>query len=178
MEENYNQKIVTPPSPDIAKWQMDIEDIIRRVELWLEGKDIITKLKKDENGNVIGQYNDIVQVSKPLANKNFITLVKNIMQLYIRKDILFSNLTTDNVGMYAETLGKNIMTEIYLGYENYGIDIKDIPTIVFGITDMVHASLSQAINGGTRETFRSIVKQSTTVSDENKKKGGFLGIFG
>ena len=157
---------------------MDIGDIIKRVELWLEGKDIVTKQKKDSNGNVVGEYQEVVGVSKRLANRNFITLVKNILQLYIRKDTLFSDLSRDDVAMYSQKLGENLYAQIYFGYEEYGIDLKNINTIVFGIVDTVNASLLQAVGGGTRDTFRSIVQQRTTVTEDNKKKGGFLGIFG
>lgn len=158
------------PEENLVKFQLELNDILEKAEHILRG-DIPTF----ESGHLIWKKN-------PTPKNNTLNEVgvREIMQrlaMYINRNTILSDFTQEEIDIKSLDFGKALNNLIFMRYEEFGIDsdekMKNYPMIVLEVSDMVHAALKRALNGGERRSLREMIQihQSTQTQ-------GFIGQGG
>jgi len=155
---------------NLVKYQLEVNDILERAEHILSGDE-----PAFEQGHLIWKSNP-----EPLQNTLNKLGVREIMQrlaMYINRNTILSDFEQSEIDNKALEFGKALNNLIFMKYEEFGIDtegkMKDYPMLVLEVTDMVHAALKRALNGGERRSLREMIQIS-----QNTQTQGVMGAGG
>jgi len=155
---------------NLVKYQLEVNDILERAEHILSGD-----VPAFEQGHMIWAKNP-----EPENNTLNSLGVREIMQrlaMYINRNTILSDFEQEEIDNKALEFGKALNNLIFMKYEEFGIDneekMKDYPMIVLEVTDMVHAALKRALNGGERRSLREMIQIS-----QNTQTQGVMGAGG
>ena len=155
------------PEENLVKYQLEVNDILERAEHILRGD-----IPAFKDGHLIWDKNPT-----PANNTLNDVGVREIMQrlaMYINRNTILSDFTQEEIDVKSLDFGKALNNLIFMKYEEFGIDnedkMKDYPMLVLEVSDMVHAALKRALNGGERRSLREMIQihQSTQTQ-------GFIG---
>ena len=141
----------SPPVDDLARWQLELDDILDRAEHMLSG-DII----KTENKNIFWIKNPDPD-DNPLNQKG-VRLLMKILANYVNRNTILSNYKNEEIRMKVHLFALEVNDLLFMKYDEIGMDNenkrKEYPIIVMMLKDIVHNSYSRAKLGGERESLR------------------------
>lgn len=153
----------TKISDDIAKWQLELNDILEKAEHMLKGDIIVF-----ENNQLI--WKDNPNPEENTLSKHGVKICMKFLGLYINRNTILSDYTEDEIRYKVLDFGKRFNNLIFMKYEEMGMDTeekrKEYPMIVGSMTDVVHSAYSRAKDGRERESYRKMISVS---------QGGMLG---
>jgi len=161
----------TQTSPELVRELLQNDDILLKVEHLLKGE-----IYNDEQGKWIKVY-------KPLMNDEGINNLLLDLSLRIHKNLILSNFDEQDVMRIALETRKQMVTEIYMNGDNYGLKVGDTSSksrIVKLLDHAVYSSLRRAFMHGEKDFLgRSVTHSENVVNNAQSKrsKANFLQIF-
>lgn len=144
-------------SDDIARWQLELNDILEKAEHVLKG-DIL----EFENNQLI--WKDNPNMENNTMNKNGVQICMKFLSLYVNRNTILSDYTEEEVRYKVLDFGKRFNNLIFLKYDEMGMDNeekrKEYASIVGAMTDIVHSAYARAKDGRERESYRKMISVS------------------
>lgn len=168
MPANMSQSnFATPPVDDLARWQLELNDILDRAEHMLRG-DII----KMEGNNIYWIRNPEPD-DNPLNDKG-VRLLMKILANYVNRNTILSDYTGSEIKVKVHLFSQEVNDLLFMKYDEIGMDSenkrKEYPMIVMMLKDIVHNSYSRAKMGGERESLRKAMSITGTYQgDQNQQ---------
>lgn len=151
----------TKASEDIARWQLELNDILEKAEHVLKG-DVVAF----ENGQLI--WKDNPKPSQNTLNKFGVATCMKFLSMYVNRNTILADYTDEEVRYKVLDFGKRFNDLIFLKYEELGMDNeekrKEYASLVGAMTDIVHSSYSRAKDGRERESYRKMISVSQASS--------------
>lgn len=148
-------------SDDIARWQLELNDILEKAEHMLKGDIVVF-----EQGQLIWKDNPTPKDNT--LNKKGVQLCMKLLSMYINRNTILSDYTDDEVRYKVLDFGKRINNLIFLKYDEMGMDTeekrKEYTAIVGALTDIVHSAYARAKDGRERESYRKMISVSQASS--------------
>ncbi len=156
-------------SDDIARWQLELNDILERAEHVLKGDVVVF-----ENGELVWKENPNPQNNT--LNKYGVQLCMKLLSMYINRNTILSDYKEDEIRYKVLDFGKRINDLIFLKYEEMGMDTeekrKEYAALVGSMTDIVHSAYARAKDGRERDSYRKMISVSQSNSNNNAMQGG------
>ena len=148
---------------DIVRWQLELNDILERVDHILKG-DIPTF----KDGNIIWDKNP--NPENNTLNEYGVRETMKILSLYINRNTILSDYTQTEINFKVFDFGREINNLFFMRYEDFGMDTeekrKNYPMIIREIVDIVHSSYKRALFGGERRSIREMINVSQTTNTQ------------
>jgi len=156
-------------SEDIARWQLELNDILEKAEHVLKG-DVVSF----ENGQLI--WKDNPKPEQNTLNKFGVATCMKFLSMYVNRNTILADYTDEEVRYKVLDFGKRFNDLIFLKYEELGMDNeekrKEYASLVGAMTDIVHSSYSRAKDGRERESYRKMISVSQASSGMPMGSGG------
>ena len=156
----------TKVSEDIAKQQLELNDILEKTEHILKG-DVVEFV----DGQLI--WKDNPDPTNNTLNKNGVQICMKVLSMYLNRNTILADYTDEEVRYKVLDFGHRFKNLIFKKYEEMGMDNEDkrkeYDTIVGCVTDAVHSAYSRAKDGRERESYRKMISVT---------QGGMLGAGG
>lgn len=178
LDQSYNKTRINPssmgtisqfsskPSDDIARWQLELNDILEQAEHTLKGDIVIF-----ENGKK--EWRDNPKPDENSLNLHGVRLCMKLLSLYVNRNTILSDYTEDEVRYKVLDFGKRFNDLIFLKYELMGMDNEDkrkeYASLVGAMVDIVHSAYARAKDGMERESYRKMISVSQA------SNGGMMG---
>ena len=157
----YHSAFGSKVSEDIAKQQLELNDILEKAEHILKG-DIV----EFENGQL--NWKDNPDIKNNTLNKKGVQICMKFLSLYINRNTILADYTDEEVRYKTLDFGKRFNDLLFLKYDEMGMDTeekrKEYASIVGAITDVVHSAYSRAKDGRERESYRKMISVSQASS--------------
>lgn len=157
------------PSDDVAKQQLELNDILEKAEHILRG-DIVSF----ENGQAVWIKNP--NPSQNTLNEFGVHLCMKILGMYINRNTILSDYTDEEIRYKVLDFGKRFNDLVFLKYDEMGLDTeekrKEYASLVGAMVDIVHSAYARAKDGMERESYRKMI----SVSQANQGIGGYPNI--
>ena len=144
-------------SEDIARWQLELNDILEKAEHVLKGDIVVF-----ENGQVV--WKDNPNPEKNTLNKKGVQICMKFLSMYVNRNTILADYTDEEVRYKVLDFGKRFNNLIFLKYDEMGMDNeekrKEYASIVGAMTDIVHSAYSRAKDGRERESYRKMISVS------------------
>lgn len=148
-------------SDDIARWQLELNDILEKAEHMLKG-DIVAF----EDGQII--WKDNPNPDQNTLNKNGVQICMKFLSLYVNRNTILSDYTDEEIRYKVLDFGKRFNDLLFLKYDEMGMDNeekrKEYASIVGAMTDVVHSAYARAKDGRERESYRKMISVSQASS--------------
>lgn len=145
------------PSDDMAKWQIELNDILERAEHILRGDIVVFK-----DGQLIWEKNP--EPEKNPLNENGVQAIIKLLSMYINRNTILSDYTQTEINYKVLDFGKRLNDFVFMKYEEIGLDTEDkrkeYPTLVGELVDLVHSAYKRALEGGERRSLREMINIS------------------
>lgn len=155
----------TKQNDDIARWQLELNDILEKTEHTLRGDIIVF-----ENNQLIWKPNP--HPENNTLNENGVQICMKFLAKYINRSTILSDYTEEQISYKVLDFGKRMNDLIFKKYDEMGMDTeekrKEYEMLVGAMTDMVHSAYARAKEGRERESFRKM----TTISQASN--GGMM----
>lgn len=162
---------MTRQESDMARWQLELNDILERIEHILKGDQ-----PKFKEGHVIWEDNKDMQ-SNTLNEKGVREILK-ILAIYVNRNTILSDYEDDEIKDVLLDFGKRINNLIFMKYDDYGMDDeekrKEYEMLVGAITDIIYSAYKRAKHGGERRSIREMV----SIQHSSNSMGGISGQGG
>ena len=156
----------TKQSDDIARWQLELNDILEQAEHTLKGDVVVF-----EDGKKIWKTNP--NLKDNCLNLLGVELCMKILSMYVNRNTILSDYTDNEIRYKVLDFGKRFNDLVFLKYEKMGMDTeekrKEYASLVGAMTDIVHSSYARAKDGRERESYRKMISVSQASS------GGMMG---
>jgi len=153
-------------SDDIARWQLELNDILEKAEHMLKGDIIVF-----ENGKTF--WRDNPDPSKNTLNKSGVQLCMKLLSMYVNRNTILADYTDEEIRYKVLDFGKRLNDLIFLKYDEMGMDTeekrKEYASLVGAMTDIVHSAYARAKDGQERESYRKMI------SVAQNSQGGMMG---
>ena len=154
------------PSDDIARWQLELNDILEKAEHTLRG-DVV----KFENQQLI--WTDNPTPENNTLNANGVQICMKFLSMYVNRHTILADYTDEELRYKVLDCGKRFNNLIFLKSDEMGMDTeekrKEYASLVGAMTDMVHSAYSRAKDGRERESYRKMI------SVQASSNGGMMG---
>lgn len=160
---------------DLTRFQVDLSKTKADISHWLNGD----MPEEDDKGKVrwIKNTEDKYRV----LNKFGVREVMRLVNMYLTKDVILSNLSEERINQISGTIGEEINDLFFTKYDEIGLDtdsrLKNYSSIVITITHIIYITLMRAKDGKERQgiTENRIVQQ-TEISPLNfpRSQGGLF----
>jgi len=148
-------------SEDIAKWQLELNDILEKAEHVLKG-DVV----EFEDGKLIWKSNPHPELNT--LNDNGVQICMKLLSMYVNRNTILADYSDDEVRYKTLDFGKRFNDLIFLKYDEMGMDNEDkrkeYASLVGAMTDIVHSAYSRAKDGRERESYRKMISVSQASS--------------
>ena len=159
----------TKVSDDIARWQLELNDILERAEHTLRGDVVVF-----ENGQL--NWKDNTKPENNTLNDFGVQLCMKLLSMYINRNTILSDFTETEIGFKVYDFGYRLNNLIFLKYEEMGMDNEDkrkeYAVIVGSLTDIVHSAYARAKDGRERESYRKMISVSQASQGMGMGGGG------
>lgn len=159
----------TKPSEDIARWQLELNDILEKVEHSLKGDVVVF-----ENGQLI--WKDNPNPKENTLNKKGVQIIMRLLTKYINRNTILSDYTAEEINFKVLDFGKRLNNLIFMKYEEMGMDSeekrKEYPSLVGALVDIVHSAYARAKDGRERESYRKMISVSQASAGGGMMGGG------
>jgi len=159
---------------DMFKYQLEVNDILSRVEHILRG-DIIKITKEGVEWIELEDKND------QLLNEKGIQAILKTLSMYVNRNTILSDFTEKDIHNIVYDFGMELVDLFYMRYQEFGMTTdekrKNFPMIMREIIDVVNATYCRAKEGGERRslgTSRQIIENSAY---QNQGGMGMAGGF-
>jgi len=143
---------------DIAKWQLELNDILEKAEHVLRG-DIV----EFENGALVWKNNP--DPDENTLNEKGVRIFMKILSMYVNRNTILSDYTDEQIRYKVLDFGKRMNNLIFTKYEVMGMDTEDkrkeYPALVGALVDIVHSAYARAKEGRERESYRKMINVSS-----------------
>ena len=160
----------TKVSDDIARWQLELNDILEKAEHVLKG-DIV----EFKGGQTIWSANPFPDTNT--LNEFGVQLIMKCLSMYVNRNTILSDYTDEEIRYKVLDFGKTLNNLVFMKYEEMGLDTEDkrkeYPMLVREMVDIVHSAYARARDGGERESYRKMI--SVQQSNQNQMQGGMTG---
>ena len=147
----------TKASDDIARWQLELNDILEKAEHTLRGDIVVF-----EKGQMIWKKNPNPELNT--LNDFGVQLLLKLLSMYVNRNTILSDYTEDEVRYKVLDFGKRLNDLIFLKYEEIGMDTeekrKEYASLVGAMVDIVHSTYARAKYGRERESYRKMISVS------------------
>lgn len=183
MDEERQQEVKTAAFMNqmIPEKQMD-NDFSR----WLEVvDDILNFLEHDLRGDVYDEKTESWlppdEGHKKIINKDGIRAIMSLTRTVVNKNTFVTRLEEKQINMMTLQLNLDLIDLLFQKGDDFEVDPKMMTVIEDKIMFFIYNALSRARDGGERAFLSTTTKRVELISDKqqkDKKRGGFLGIFG
>jgi hypothetical protein len=150
-------------SDDVARWQLELNDILEKAEHILRGDNVrykdgavIWMPREDAENNTLNEYG--------------VQLIMKVLSMYINRNTILSDYTEEEVRLKTLDIGKELNNLIFKKSDEMGLITEDkrkeYPMIVREITDVIHSAYARAKDGRERESYRKMI----SVSQQNQSQ--------
>lgn len=159
---------------DLTRFQLDISKTKSDISHWLNGD----TPEEDDKGKVKWAKNEKPEYR--VLNEFGRREVMRIVNMYLTKDVILSNLKEEKINQICQDIGEEINDLFFTKYEEIGLDndsrMKNYSSIVVTITHIIYITLMRAEGGKERKsvTENRIVNQ-TEINPMNYPKQGGMG---
>ena len=148
-------------SSDIARWQLELNDILEQAEHTLKGDIVVF-----ENGRKEWKANP--EPKQNTLNDRGVKICMKLLGLYINRNTILSDYTEEEIRYKVLDFGKRFNDLIFLKYEEMGMDDenkrKEYASLVGSMVDIVHSAYARAKDGQERESYRKMISVSQASS--------------
>jgi hypothetical protein len=148
-------------SDDIARWQLELNDILEKAEHVLRGDIVVF-----ENGQLI--WKDNPKPQQNTLNKEGVQLCMKLLSIYVNRNTILADYTDEEIRFKVLDFGKRFNDLIFLKYDEMGMDNeekrKEYASLVGAMTDIVHSAYARAKDGRERESYRKMISVSQASS--------------
>lgn len=158
----HNQELRT----DLLRWQQELDDEILSVVNTLRGR--------QKFGD------DLVQVSNPMCNEEFITqVIIPACKPFMTRNNINSNLNERIILNRLKTTANTVADAMCDNYDKYEIDFTNYDTILNEVKATIEAGAFRALNGWTKKIDSTMIKriEASNEQTEKEKKKGIFGVF-
>lgn len=153
--DSRHSAFMTREQSDMARWQLELNDILERIEHLLKGDKPVFK-----KGHVIWQENE--HTKDNTLNEKGVREVLKILALYVNRNTILSDYEDDEIRAVLLDFGKRLNNLIFMKYDEYGMDNeekrKEYEMFVGAICDIIYSSYKRAKHGGERRSIREMVQ--------------------
>jgi len=154
-----SSNFATPPVDDLARWQLELNDILERAEHMLRG-DLI----KHEGNNIFWIRNPDPN-ENPLNDRG-VRLLMKILANYVNRNTILSDYRPEEIKLKVYLFAQEINDIVFMMYDEIGMDDenkrKEYAIIVMMLKDIVHNCYSRSKLGGERESLRKAMSITGT----------------
>ena len=151
---SQHSAFATTPDNDLAKWQLELNDILERTEHILRGD-----IPGWENGHMIWNKNPHPE-QNPLNDEGVQEILK-MLSMYINRNTILSDYDNDEINFKVFDFGRRLNNYIFMRYDEIGMDTeqkrKSYETITGEMVDIVHSAYKRALHGGERRSIREMI---------------------
>ena len=148
-------------SDDIARWQLELNDILEKAEHVLNGDIVVF-----EGGQLI--WKDNPDAKRNTLNKSGVQICMKFLSLYVNRNTILSDFTDEQIRYKVLDFGKRFNNLIFKKYDEMGMDTeekrKEYDSIVGAMVDVVHSAYARAKDGRERESYRKMISVSQASS--------------
>jgi len=152
-------------SDDIARWQLELNDILEKAEHTLKGDIVVFK-----DGQSYWERNPHPEDNT--LNDSGVQICMKFLSLYVNRNTILADFTAEEIGFKVLDFGKRFNNLIFKKYEEMGMDTEDkrkeYDSIVGAMVDVVHSAYARAKDGRERESYRKMISV-------NQASGGMMG---
>lgn len=139
---------------DIAKYQLELNDLLEQTEHILKGDIVVI-----ENGKKEWRPNPNPE-ENPL-NEEGVRKIMQELQNYINRHIILGDYEQKDINQIMRDYGRKLNNLIFMKYEEMGMDTEqkrqDYPSLVLNITNLVYGSYARAKDGAERRSLREMI---------------------
>ena len=145
---------------DLTRFQVDLTKTKSDISHWLNGD----MPKEDEKGKLKWDIN--IKDNYRVLNEFGVREVMRIVNMYLTKDVILSNLDEQKINMIAGQIGEEINDLFFTKYDEIGLDtdsrLKNYSSIVITLSHIIYITLMRAKDGKERQgiTENRIVNQT------------------
>jgi len=144
----------TKQMDDIAKYQLELNDLLEQTEHILKGDIVVI-----ENGKKEWRPNP--NPEKNPLNEEGIRKIMQELQNYINRHIILGDYEQKDINQIMRDYGRKLNNLIFMKYEEMGMDTEEkrqeYQSIVMNIVNLVYASYSRAKDGAERRSLREMI---------------------
>lgn len=146
---------------NLAKWQLELNDILERAEHLLRGDKIEIK-----GGNVIWVACD--REEDRTFNEHGVRLIMHFIHMYVNRNTIMSNYDNETINDKVFDFGVQLSDFIFTNCEELGMTSEKkqerYDMICLEITDMVHSAYLRALGGKERESLTKTTSVHQTMN--------------
>lgn len=155
---------------DIARYQLELNDLLEQTEHILKGDILVLKDGTKE-------WQDNPDPEKNPLNKEGIRKIMLELQNYINRHIILGDYDEKDINKIMKGYGNKLKDLIFMKYEEMGMDTEekrqDYASLVTNIVNLVYGSYSRAKDGGERRSLREMIN-----TGYNYQQQGNVGLQG
>ena len=170
VEEDYEdyeaESPAIPQIQDNVDKILDLDTVINRIITFLSGEVVLPDGRR-------------IRLHKPVIPEYGIGRVAKILQAYMHKGIILSDLSDSQISTMLEHLHKELVNDIFINREKYGLkDPQTASMLVEEIMDNIWATVMRARYGETARGLREVIRTVVERVIERKERRGLFGIGG
>lgn len=144
-------------SNDIARWQLELNDILEKTEHILRGDIVVFQNGKQE-------WHKNPEPHENTLNEKGVQLCMKLLSFYINRNTILSDFTEEQISYKVLDFGKRLNNLIFVKYDEMGMDTeekrKEYASLVGVMVDVVHSAYARAKDGRERESYRKMISVS------------------
>jgi hypothetical protein len=139
---------------------------------------VIERFRRNLLGQMFSQdERKWVDLGKRSLNDKGIREVISVLDSYVNRNTLLSNLDDEEIYKLTMSLNKELNTLFYMGWDKFEIDVSDISLLVLRICDMCFLALKQANNKALLDALTKSYSVREMKGLPEEKKGLSLNPF-
>lgn len=163
--QGYSSAFATGRSDDLARIQLELNDLLEQTEHILKGDVVrIEDNKKRWDRNPFPEKNPL--------NDEGVRRIMTELQNYVNKHVILGDYDSEDINTIMKDYGKKLADLIFMKYEDLGMDTdekrQEYVSLVMNIVNLVYASYSRAKDGAERRSYREMF----TVAQSYNAQGG------
>jgi len=158
---------------NIAKWQLELNDILERAEHILRGD-----IPKFEDGHIVWKQNPHPELN-PL-NDTGVQEIMKILALYVNRNKVLADYTNDEIRFKVFDFGRAVNNLIFMRDYEFGMDNeekrKNYEMLVTELKDIVHDTYKRALDGAEKRSLREMIQVTQATSTSSQVGAGGVTI--
>lgn len=158
-----NSAFYTSQNDNVIKYQLELNDILERLQHFLAGDELIT----DEYGNRV--WKETSDEKRKVLNKYGVNEVMNWVSMYLNRNTILSDYDKNEVLDYVLDFGQSFKDYLFLTYNKIGLKPEHYKILVTTVIDQIMSAYRRAIEGGERRSLREArqITQSEQLIPQN-----------
>lgn len=157
---------------DMARWQLELNDILERIEHILKGDQ-----PEFKEGHII--WKDNPDSKNNTLNEKGVREILKILAIYVNRNTILSDYEDDEIRAILLDFGKRLNNLIFMKYDEYGMDNeekrKEYEMMIGSVCDIIYSAYKRAKHGGERRSIREMVSiQHSSTTGSSDGRGGVI----